>query len=160
MKIQQFFRDTSGSAMAFTGLALAMLLASAAIAVDMAYAYAIKTRLQGTADVSAMVGAAELTDEDDVKAMALAYAALNMPSEPNGEVLREDDVTLGNWDGINRVFTPDVEPLNAVRVVTRRSDDNGNPLGLFFGRVLGIDDVDISRTAIAANTPPRPVSLP
>ena len=153
MKIQQFFRDTSGSAMAFTGLALAMLLASAAIAVDMAYAYAIKTRLQGTADVSAMVGAAELTDEDDVKAMALAYAALNMPSEPNGEVLREDDVTLGNWDGINRVFTPDVEPLNAVRVVTRRSDDNGNPLGLFFGRVLGIDDVDISRTAIAANIP-------
>ncbi len=154
MKIQQFFRDTSGSAMAFTGLALAMLLASAAIGVDMGYAYMIKTRLQGTADIAAMTGAAELAVEDyvedDVEASVQAYAALNMPSEPHGEVLGEDDVTLGNWDGINRVFTPDTEPINAVRVVTRRSDDNGNPLGLFFGRVLGIEDVNVSRMAIAA----------
>ncbi len=152
MKMQRFIRDPSGTVLAFFGMALAMLLASAAIAVDMGYAYVIKTRLQGTADFAAMVGAAELTDETDVKTNAQAYAVLNMPSESNGEVLSQDDVTLGNWDASNRVFTPDAEPLNAVRVVTRRSDDNGNPLNLFFARVLGIEDVNISRMAIATRT--------
>ncbi len=54
MKMQQFIKDTSGSVLAITGLAVVMLLASAAIAVDMGYAYLIKTRLQGTADFAAM----------------------------------------------------------------------------------------------------------
>ncbi len=149
MKMQRFVKDTSGAVLVITGFALAVLLASAAITVDVGYAYMIKTRLQGTADIAAMTGAAELTDEVDVKASAQAYAALNMPPEPHGEVLSQGDVTLGNWDHTNRVFTPAAEPLNAVRVVTRRSDDNGNPLGLFFGQVLGVVDVNISRMAIA-----------
>ena len=153
MKMQRFIKDTSGSAMAITGLALAMLLASAAIGVDMGYAYLVKTRLQGTADLAAMSGAAALPDEANIKAIAQAYAALNMPSASNGEVLSEDDVTLGNWDAVNRVFTPDTPPLNAVRVVTQRSDGNGNPLNLFFGRVLGIVDVNLSRMAIARRGP-------
>ena len=48
--MHQFIKDTSGSALPFTGLAIVMLLASAALAVDMGYAYVIQTRLQGTAD--------------------------------------------------------------------------------------------------------------
>ena len=92
MKMQWFIRDTSGSALAIAGLALAMLLASTAMAVDMGYAYMIKKRLQGTADIAALAGVVELTDEADVKASARAYAALNMPSASNGEVLSEEDV--------------------------------------------------------------------
>ncbi len=34
MKMQRFIRDPSGSALAFTGLALAMIMAPAAIGVD------------------------------------------------------------------------------------------------------------------------------
>ncbi len=155
MKMRRFIGDTSGTVLAFSGMALAMLMASAAIAVDMGYAYVIKARLQGTADFAALVGMAELIDEaseSNIKTTAQAYAVLNMPSESNGEVLSQDDVTLGNWDAGTRVFTPDTAPLNAVRVVTRRSDDNGNPLNLFFARVLGIEDVNISRMAIATRT--------
>ncbi len=158
MKMQQFIKDTSGSVLAITGLALVMLLASAAIAVDMGYAYLIKTRLQGTADFAAMAGAAELPDENSeeiadeatVRSQAQAYAALNMPNGYNGTVLADSDVTIGNWDADTRVFTANATPTNAVQVVTRRSDDNGNPLGIFFGRVLGITDVNINRLAIAA----------
>ena len=113
MKLQRFIRETSGSVLTLTGLALAFLLAVTAIAVDMGYAYMIKARLQGTADIAAIAGAVELsgeeeqTDEDKIKASAQASAVLNMPSESHDEVLSEDDVTLGNWNGADRVFTPD-----------------------------------------------------
>ncbi len=72
-----------------------------------------------------------------------------MPPEANGEVLSQGDITLGIWDPLNRVFTPDAAPPNAVRVVTRRSDDAGNPLSLFFGQIFGIADTNVSTTAIA-----------
>lgn len=150
MLTQRFIKDASGSALTLTGLAVAMILASAAIGVDMGYAYVIKTRLQGTADFAAMAGAAELPDEDVVRSRAQAYATRNMPPESNGTVLADSDVTIGNWDVDTRVFTANASPINAVRVVTRRSDANGNPLGLFFGQVLGVVDVNIDRLAIAA----------
>ncbi len=149
MKMRHFFKDTSGSTLAITGFAIAMLMASAVIAIDLGYAYVIKTRLQGTADFAAMAGATELPDEANVRTGAQAYAALNMPAATHGTVLADADVTVGNWDDTNRVFTANGAPVNAVRVVTRRSDDNGNPLGLFFARALDIEDINISRMAIA-----------
>ncbi len=150
MKMQKFIKDTSGSALTVTALAIAMIMASATIAVDMGYAYVIKSRLQGAADSAAMAGATELPDETNARARAKAYAALSMPAATHGTVLADADVTVGNWADNTRVFTANGNPVNAVRVITRRSDDNGNPLGMFFGRALGIEDVNISRMAIAA----------
>ncbi len=152
--MQVFIKDTSGSTLTITGLAIAMILASAAIAVDTGYAYLIKTRLQGTADSAAIAGAAELPDENEAKSSALAYAALNMPSANHGTVLADDDVAVGTWNAGTRVFTPDATPINAVRVVTRRSDDNDNSLGLFFARALGVVDVNVTRMAIATRMTP------
>lgn len=152
MKLHPFLEDRSGSALTLTGLAIAMMMASAAIAVDMGYAYVIKTRLQGTADFAAMAGSTELPDEDAVRIRAQAYAALNMPPKSNGTVLADNDVTIGNWNADTRAFTANLVPLNAVRVVTRRSEDNGNPLGLFFARALGVVDVNVNRMAIATNS--------
>ncbi len=151
MNMQHFIKDTSGSVLAFTGLAFAMVLGSAAIAVDLSYAYVIKSRLQGTADIAAMVGTTELPDEADVRTRAKAYAALNMPAANHGTVLADADVTVGNWDDSGRVFTVNGNPVNAVRVVTRRSDDNGNPLGLFFGQLLGVADMNVTGEAIATS---------
>ncbi len=148
--MHKFIKDASGSALIVTGLAFAALLASGAIAVDMGYAYAIKLRLQGTADFAAMAGATELPDEDAVRARAQAYAALNMPSATHGMVLADSDVVVGNWDDGARVFTANSTPVNAVRVITRRAEDNGNPLGLFFARVLGVVDTNVASMAIAS----------
>ena len=150
--MQQFIRDISGSTLVVTGFALAMILASAAIAVDMGYAYMIKTRLQGTADFAAMAGAAELPVEADARSSAHAYADLNMAPASNGDVLADSDVTIGNWDAGSRIFTASATPVNAVQVVTRRSDANDNPLGLFFGRALGVVDVNVARMAIATRS--------
>ena len=149
--MRRFIKDASGSVLTVTGLALAAMLASAAIAVDLGYAYVIETRLQGTADFAAMASATELPDEDAVRSRAKAYAALNMPAATHGTVLADSDVTIGNWDDDARVFTANTAPINAVRVIARRSDDNGNPLGTFFGRVLGVTDMNISQMAIATN---------
>ena len=152
MKIRQFLEDKSGSTPIVVAFGTVMILASAALAVDMGYAYVIETRLQGTADFAAMAGAAELPAEDYARSSAHAYADLNMAPASHGDVLSDGDVTIGHWDAGTRIFTANATPANAVQVVTRRSDTNGNPLGLFFGRALGVVDVNVTRTAIAARS--------
>ena len=64
------------------------------------------------------------------------------------------DVEPGSWDGENRVFTAGGTPTNAVRTTARRSQANGNPLGLFFARVIGISTSDVSAFAIAWKSEP------
>jgi len=72
----------------------------------------------------------------------------------NGNVLKAADVFTGNWDRATVTFTPGGTPLNAVRVITRRADANGNPLATNFLRILGLwglpfDRWNISVEAIA-----------
>ena len=60
--------------------------------------------------------------------MAQEYADLNMPSAQHGTVLASWDVVAGNWDGGTRTFTPAGAPLNALRVIAKRSQDNGTDI--------------------------------
>ncbi len=78
-------------------------------------------------------------------------AGKNMPTGEHGAVLANADVVTGNWDSGTRTFTPAGDPINAVRVVTRRSQANGNAAGLFFARILGFNQVDVETTAIASS---------
>ncbi len=78
-------------------------------------------------------------------------AGKNMPTGEHGAVLANADVVTGNWDSGTRTFTPAGDPIIAVRVVTRRSQANGNATGLFFASVLGFNQVDVETTAIASS---------
>ena len=149
--IQAFMSDQQGSVLIFMAVGLIVCFGFAALAVDASYFYLLKNRLQTTADVAVLAASRQLPDEDAARATALAYVEKNMPANNHGNVLAAADVVVGNWDSDTRVFTPGNNPVNAVRVVTRRSQANENAPGTFFANVLGFSSVNIGTLAIAAS---------
>ncbi len=149
--VEAFLQDRRGSVFAIMGFGLVMAAGLAALAIDMSYLYGLKGRLQTTADFAVLAAVSQLPDEDAARTMALDYAAKNMPASEHGGVLANADVVTGNWDAGTRTFTPAGDSINAVRVVTRRSQANGNAAGLFFASILGFNQVDVETTAIATS---------
>ena len=150
MNIRALLRDDRGSAITMFAVFLMVGVGFAAIVIDGGYLYSLKNKLQTTADAAALAAVTQLPDEDAVEDTALEYVAKNMPASEHGGVLDDGDIVVGNWDENTRTFTPEVDPGNAVRVTTRRSQANGNAAGLFFAPILGFDQVDVETTAIAA----------
>ncbi len=132
------------------GVGLAMIMGAAALAVDMSYAYVIENRLQITADTAAMAAINELPDVNAAQGRALEYAVKNLPVENHGTVVSSSDFETGNWDSSSRTFTVGGTPVNAVRVIARRSQSNGNALQLFFANALGMGETDVSAVAVAS----------
>ncbi len=144
-------RDDRGGAVAvFFAASVMMLLGMAAIAVDLSYLYSLRGKLQNTADAAVLASADELPDTDTVKEIALTYGPKNMAASEHGAVIAEDGVETGNWDFRARTFTADDTPINAVRVTAGRSDDNGNPVILFFAQTLGFTTSDVVTQAVSA----------
>lgn len=150
-------RDEGGIAIVVAA-GLAMLLGAAAVAVDMSYLYVERNRLQVAADAAALAGANKLPDEVEARLAAKEFAERNMPDEAHGTVLVDQDIEVGVWDKATRNFTVGATPANAVRVATRRGGGNGNPVSLFFGKVLGVSTLDLSASAIAGGSR-RPICL-
>ncbi len=146
---RRFRRDQGGSAMMLFAFFLMVGAGFAAIAIDGGYVYSLKSKLQTTADAAVLVAVGELPDTDVARTAAIVMAGQNMPTGEHGAVLANADVVTGNWASGTRTFTAGGTPLNAVRVVTRRSQVNGNAAGLFFARILGFNQVDVETTAVA-----------
>ena len=146
---RRFLRDQRGSAITMFAVFLMAVAGFAAIAIDGGYLYSLKSKLQTTADAAVLVAVSELPDTDAARTAAIVMAGKNMPPGEHGAVLANADVVTGNWDSGTRTFTPAGAPINAVRVVTRRSQGNGNAAGLFFARILGFNQVDVETAATA-----------
>jgi hypothetical protein len=123
MTIRAFLRDQRGSVIVMVPVFFLVAAGFASLAVDMGSLYSLNSKLQNTADAAVLAAVGDLPEADDVRA----------------------------WDAGTRTFTPGADPINAVRVVTRRSQANGNAAGLFFARVLGFDQVDVEAAAIASS---------
>ena len=149
---KRFLRDESGVVAMVVALSLVIIGGVAALAVDVGYLYSLRNQLQAAADAAALAGASQLSVSDaEVLTKAKEYAGRNMPFSEHGTVLADADVVIGNWDSSTRVFTPadGVVTNNAVYVTTKRSSDNDNAAELFFARIFGFDETDITTTAVA-----------
>lgn len=124
------------------------VLAIAALAIDMGHLLQIRSHLQGVADASALAAAQELPNVANAKTVAQTYA--NQNASHSGTVVHPGEVVTGNWDGLG-AFTPGGAPLNAVRVVARRTKVSGNPVGLFFARIFGSNVASVSAWATATS---------
>ena len=111
------WRDRDGVAAIIVAIMLPVIVGFAALAIDMSYAYWIRTQLQHAASAAALAGASQLNFEGDtaaivgkVKDMAVDYAEKNMDPARHQTTLRPADVILGNWDPANGAnagtFTP------------------------------------------------------
>ena len=136
-------------------LIIPVLLGMAALCVDGGYMYNVRAQLQLTADAAAHAGVLQLPDKNAAKATAIAIAVTNYPN--NGVILAPSDIFFGNWNLNQGVFTAGGEPVNAVRVTVHRSQQNGNPTGLFFARIFGkyYTDITAAATAYGPALPPN-----
>lgn len=151
--LRELWFDRRGAFAPMTALVLTIVIGFGALTIDMGYNYVMRNRLQVTADSSALAGASQLEflpDQTLVVAEALDYADRNMDFTTYGNVLVPDDVVVGNWDPSTRAFTAGLDPMNAVRTVTRQEEaGESNPVPAFLGGVAGFSSYDISASSIA-----------
>ncbi len=145
----RFWRESDGAIAAISSVSLVVILGMGAFAIDMSYAYSERNLLQATADAAALAAAPEVPNKSKARDKALEYAETNMPASTYGNVLVKEDIVLGHWDPATETWTPNVGPLNAVEVTTRRSSANGNRLELFLAPIFGLGSLDMEARAVA-----------
>lgn len=131
---------------------MAIMMGMVAFAVDIGYIAHAHTELQRTADAVALAAAAKLPDTSDATSAGITMASKNKTSiSPD---ITSSNFEFGHWSRARSQFTtptPSNRSTNAVRVTIRRTQANGNPLNLFYGRVLGRQTTDVTVRSIAFN---------
>lgn len=122
------------------------------IAVDASNAFGYKSRLQKTADASAVAAAMKLPDTDAALLAAKALAEINMPASKHGTVIRDQDVVFGTVDDDTGEFVAlqEGEDAEAVRIYAGRDEPRANSVPTYLIRLAGIDDWNVDVTATAA----------
>ncbi len=155
-RLAAFRDDEHGGYMIWSLLWFLVYCGIGGLAVDISDAYRNQTVLQSTADAAALAAAMSLPDQADVESEALLYSGNNMEPGVHGTVLTQSDVQFGTWDFAARTFTQGSISPNAVRVVTRRSDDNANPVAMTVLGIIALFGADprwnIATEAVAVRT--------
>src|SRR4029450_4042187 len=141
-------QQRKGNVIVLSAFLMILMMALAAFAVDVGYIAEARTQLQKSADASALAGAARRPSLSSATLAGVGTATQNTP--PITPSLKTSDIVFGYWNRNTATFTspkPTGRPYNAVKITLRRTAANGNPLGLFFRRVLGAQTPD--RTAHA-----------
>lgn len=132
----------------FVAVLMTVLLAFAALTVDIGYVCETATEMQMAVDASALAGASALLDgATSPVTRAIGFATQNIVA---GSLLDagEVTVTLGNWNGVSRSFVPldgtETRSPNAVRVLGERTG-----LPLHFASIVGVGDTAVGRSAVA-----------
>ena len=149
---RNFGRDERGSLLPIIAGAIIAVFGLGGLAIDMGRMYDLQNQLQVTADVSALAAAMVLPDATASRDAANSFAAKNMATADDKDVLADSDILVGNWNTSTRTFTVGWT-ANAVRVTTRRATANANPVETYFAPVIGINQANISATATAAFVP-------
>jgi Flp pilus assembly protein TadG len=138
-------------------MAVMVLFAFFAMAIDILYVTAVAQQLQTGADAAALSAVRTVkNDQASARGDASAIALLNSAgSDPiqvrlNSGNGANGDIVVGIYDRSDQSFTPDDSSPNAVKVrALRTAGSLGGQLPLLFGSVIGINTVDVAREAIA-----------
>lgn len=161
--------NNRGIAIIYVALILVAMLALVGLAVDIGYMYFVKTQLQNAADSASHAGASKLLATGGIisslsdaritaaKADAVTYALNNKAAGQDIVILNDgtnvlsntNDVTVGYWDGTT--YTANITPVNALQARPRRTEDSpGGKVATFFGKIIGISNMSVSASAVAA----------
>ena len=137
-----------GAVIPLVAVSLVVLISFGALAIDVGLICLAITEMQRTADASALAGASGLWESaarPRAHEVGLLNPVNNQPVQP-GELT----VTIGNWDGLRRSFSPTPDAgiggvlPNAIRVVGTRQD-----MPLYLAPVMGHRFTDVRRAATA-----------
>ena len=147
--VRRMWRDRRGLVGVIAAIILPVILGFAALVIDYGYLTTIRNQLQAAAEAASLAGVRELPSTANASNVAREYAAKNMAVAQHGPVLLDADVIPGSWEPPTRVWVANGVPLNAIRAISRRAQNNGNSLPPIFAGILGIGDFDINTAAIA-----------
>lgn len=153
-----------GQVYAVVAVSLVVLLAMAALTMDVGVMAVSKQQLQAAADAGALAGVAMLQrtfDVDLATQAAIEAAGANAVLGNDVDVDAETDVVIGAWtedgeivpfDESGGVISVPDGPV-AVQVTVRRTEDSPDgPISLQFARIFGIDHIELSASATAGLT--------
>jgi hypothetical protein len=143
-----------GTILIYGAISLVLFCAFVSLAVDFGRVQLAKTELRRNADAAARAAVANLgSGVTAAQDAAINVASLNPVDGGTITLDRTNDIEFINWDTSTGSFTiltgAAQSSANAVRVWSRRTTANGNPLQLTFARVLGRQTFDVSAFAIA-----------
>ena len=149
-KIRQLHSAESGGMTAFSMFILMSTLFVGGYAIDVANVMTARTQLQIAADASAHAALVTRERKSESQAIAAArnIALLNMPESVFGAVLNDADIVFGDYDSRAEIFVPRSGSRDAVKVTTRRTLDNGNSVATYMLKLVGLDDWNLTTTAI------------
>jgi len=151
-----FCKNESGAVAVVAAIGMGVLLAGAALALDIAHMVSVKRELTKAAEAGALSGARNLWPRD------LTNAVGRLPNCANGETwarttatknrvdganltAAEVTVEVGRWDYAAKQFTPgNTANANGVRVFTSRAN-----VQMMFAPIFGINSKNMSGAAIA-----------
>ncbi|MBN2295423.1 MAG: VWA domain-containing protein [Pirellulales bacterium] len=142
-----------GATLVLFAFFLIVILAMVAFAVDLGHVMLVRTQLQVAADAAAMAAAKEMSESPEaVIDKALQFGKYHTAAGKSVEI-NPSDVELGVWDSETRRFTPTKEMGNAIRVTTRRNEQTGGEVPLFFAKILNLKSFEMKASAVAMATP-------
>jgi hypothetical protein len=141
-------KEERGYVLVMVAAGIIMIMGFGALSVDLGFLYHKRGQLQKSADLGALAGATGLISYVDdlamVRSVALRYARANLQDNDSRESAVVDDDVVFLRDGTATTTDP-----NQVEVTTNRAQDHGNPVALFLGPVMGVDQSDVRATARA-----------
>lgn len=135
-----------GAVVLITALLFVVLLACAALAVDIANARQVRRQAQASADAAALAAAQDLPDPNAAVATAKEYALQNYGTPEAAWVGCSDDEALPERPDLgnsNECISID-EPLSRIRVKLPNRDVES-----YFGTVAGYDSIEVGASAVA-----------
>lgn len=123
--LKKAWGDEKGATIIFVAIAIVVILGFAVLAIDASLMQLAKTQLQNAADAAALAGAiawATTGNSEKAQAEAIRVAGLNVAVQDiqRPVVIFKEDVDVGNW----------------VYVKTYRTEAHGDPVSLYFLKVL------------------------
>lgn len=155
-------RRQRGAVAVMVAFILMLLLMFGALAVDSFHMVVVRNELQNDADAAALAGAGGLWTGSPLPNFAQAESRGQSAIGLNRSLqatLVSGDVDAGYWNasaGFQAApMTPTAADIPAVRVTVNRDEgENGGPVQLFLGGVMGVDTMPAGATAVAVVGPP------
>jgi Mg-chelatase subunit ChlD len=148
--MKKLFKNNKGQVMLLFASVLPIFIGMTTMSVEVGMVYMAKNQLQVSADAAALAAVQELIANDPVGARnrAMGVAASNTVTGKSVALDPGTDIEFGRW--VKGGFVPDPANADAVRVTARKTAGSANgALPLYFAPVIGVNQVDITATAVA-----------
>ena len=146
-RLDAIARSERGSVAPILAMVMLVATAGAAVAVDMARAYALKSDLQAAADAAALAAAVMLPDTAAARKAAARAVSKNLPDHQ--DLLRPSDFEFGIWDAASNSVVTNEGAHSAVKVTVQRNSGRGTGVNTLFAGVLGNESMDVAASAAA-----------